>query len=399
MRRDKLAPIHDWPRRLVVAIYAHPEGYPPTLNALSKLAEVYGQIDLLYRPHLDERFRYPAPVRLHASGERMSESRQMSIPLPQRYALFARFCQDLRKLIRDNRPELVLVYDPLALLAASLIWPLLKTRPKLWYHNHDVLEPTQLRPLSLAWLASFAQRYMWPRLDIFSLPAKERERYFDMGALRGRYFFLPNLPTLEQIDRPLRSPRDRSKLRLIFQGRVSEGHGIEEIIAALPLQVGGRQVELILAGWITTQFEARLRLLMAESGAERYVDLAGYRPYAQLHELTASCDVGIAVYRDTNIMNASVATASNKIYEYAASGLPILYLDTPHFRAHLSKLAWALPWDGTAQSLARSLEPIVERRDALSEAARQTCRESLHFERNFAAVIAFLEQVSPSPVP
>lgn len=377
-------------RRLVVAIYAHPEGYPPTLNALTQLANAFQDIELLYRPTLEECFAYPGNVRLHPSGERMSATRQMSLPVLQRYGLLLRFARDLAKLINEAPTDFVLVYDPLALLALRLAWPVLRSRPPIWYHNHDVIEPGQPRTFSLAWFATRAERRMWRHLAVFSLPARERERYFPMRALRGRYFFLPNLPTMQQIDRRPTGARDESTLRLLFQGRVSEGHGIEEIIRALPLRIAGRDVELVLAGWITKEFEQKLSEIAASCGAGRYVHLAGYRPYAQLYELTASCHVGIAVYREVNVMNASVGTASNKIYEYAASGLPILYLDTPHFREHLGKFPWAVAWDGTTLGLEAALATVVDQYALLSDAARAECRQSLNFERHFETVLAFL---------
>lgn len=377
-------------RCLVAAIYAHPEGYPPTLNAVSLLSQTFQDIELLYRPHLREVFSYPRNVHLHASGERMSEAEQMSLPVARRYLLFAGFCRDLRELLEAKRPEVVLVYDPLALLALTVVLPLVSGRPLLWYHNHDVLEPGRLRRLSLAWFSDYAQRLMFSRLDIFSLPARERERYFPMARLRGQYVFLPNLPSLRQIELASKADRDPTKLRLIFQGRVSQGHGLEELIAALPLRVAGRDVELVLAGWITPEFEAKLRDAVVLRGAASFVRFAGYLPYARLHELTASCDIGIAVYRDTSVMNSSVATASNKIYEYAAAGLPILYLDTPHFREHLGHFEWAIAWDGETSGVPLVLSRIAGNCEVLSLAARASCRESLNFDRHFDAVLNVL---------
>ena len=46
---------------------------------------------------------------------------------------------------------------------------------------------------------------------------------------------------------------------VIFQGKIDGGHGIEELLASMPRQIAGRELELDLAGLIQPSFEARVR--------------------------------------------------------------------------------------------------------------------------------------------
>jgi glycosyltransferase involved in cell wall biosynthesis len=377
--------------RLVIAIYAHPEAYPPTLNAISELSSVFARTSIVYRPNLKENWPYPSNVVLRPSGGLMSVEDQMAATPIARYQLFGRFCAALIKTLREEAPEVVLAYDHLGLLALSVALPWLSRRPRVWYHNHDVIEPGLARRFSPAWFSERVERLMMARIDMFTLPARERERYFDMSRFRGSYFFLPNLPSAKQVLPAPSSPRERRKLRLIYQGRVCRGHGLEEVISLLPLTIRGRDVELHLVGSVDPSFSEVLSKLLTRTELEGRVIIAGYKPYSELPALTAAADVGLAIYKGDDRMNSTVATASNKIYEYAAAGLPVIYFGTQHFIDHLSIYGWTAPWDGLPSSLPEVLAFIEENYGTMSTAALSDARH-LNFETVFRPVKAHLEQ-------
>ncbi|MCB0518003.1 MAG: glycosyltransferase [Lewinellaceae bacterium] len=377
--------------RLLAVIYSHPEGYPPTLNALTQLSGMFDEVSVLYRPVLPVEWEYGDNVRLHPSGDEMHVREQEALPIHKKMLLFANFVRDFRQLIKTEQPDVVLLYDPLATLAFSFVRSVIPESTIVWYHNHDVLEAAQ-RKYSLNWFAYRTEKKMFPYFDMFSLPAQERRQYFPMENLKGQYFFLPNQPAISLYSRFQDIEKTDRQFRVIFQGHVAEGHGIEEILSLMPCEVQGRPLHLVLKGWIRDDFKEKLLETIKEKGLENQVEFAGYTAYQELPKLTASCHVGIAIHTKTDIMNKTLGTASNKIYEYAAVGLPVLYFDNPHFKEHLGRFEWAMATDVSPASLKACFEKIAGDFERLSAAAKRDFRKDLNFEHHFRQVGDFFEK-------
>lgn len=342
------APQHDDPTAsLLAVIYSHPEAYPPTLNALGELSGMFAKVSVLFRPILPTEWEYASKIELRPSGEPMNVRVQEQLPIRRKVQLFWGFVQDFRKILREEKPKVVLLYDALAVLAFSWARGAAEQGTIVWYHNHDVLEASQ-KKFSLNWFAYRAERKMFPHLHLFSLPAQERRAYFPMEKFKGQYFFLPNLPSVRFYRQYRGIPKQEREYRVIYQGHIDEGHGIEEILGLMPCQVAGRKVHLVLKGWLRDDFKGRLQQIIEEKGLEEQVSFVGYTAYQELPKLTASCHVGIAIHTKTDLMNRTLGTASNKIYEYAAVGLPVLYFDNEHFTQHLGRFGWAVPKIGRA---------------------------------------------------
>ncbi|GIV32204.1 MAG: hypothetical protein KatS3mg030_506 [Saprospiraceae bacterium] len=378
------------PRHAIVAIYAHPEAYPPTLNALGELARHFEQVSVVYRPIMETHWRYPDNVTLLPSGAAMHVREQERLPVLEKVKLFAGYVRDLRRAIAKHRPELVLVYDALALFAWSLVRLTGPPAHKVWYHNHDVLHVPPGR-LSLNWFASRAEKRVFKHLDVFSLPAEERKIYFPMERLRGRYAFLPNLPSAHGPWRSVQASPPADVFRLLYQGHIFEGHGFEQILSLMPFEVGGKPVELVLAGWITDEYRRKLEEMARSRRAEAFLKITGVLPYEELTRLTASCHVGLAVFNmDRHAMASSAGTASNKIYEYAAAGLPVLYFDDEHYRRHLGQYRWTAATDLSVSSLVEALQYMHDNWPEMSSAAKADFFEKLNFEAHFRPVYQHL---------
>lgn len=378
-----------------MSIYSNPTHYPPTLNALSELSRHFEEVDVQYRPYGSAKWNYPENIKLHPSGAIMSAREQEALPLHRRWGLVAGFIKDMVLLCREKNPEVVLLFDPLPLMAFFVARVFLRHQPIVWYHNHDVLAHGNLKKFSLAWLAAGAEKRMFRHLDIFSLPADERKAYFPMKFFKGKYFFLPNLPATTFYQKYLSNPFGNA-LRLIYQGTITERRGIEEVISILPCQVNGKDVHLILAGWVYGDYGEKLSKLIKERNAGKFVEMKGYIAYHELPELTSSCHIGMAMYTQVGLIYTTLGTASNKMYEYAAAGLPVLYFDNPHFQEHLGKYEWAFPVDLSKESLLKSLKTIDDHLDQLSQAARRDFMNGLNYEQHFQPMSEYLNKLAPA---
>lgn len=378
------------PKNLVCAIYCHPEAYPPTLNAIEQLSKAYDNIYLLYRPNLENKWQYPANVHLVSSGGQIMTVRQQAqLPTIKKVLLFLSFTLKLLQLKLKHKPHTVLVYDGIPLFAAFMVGKITHKPKVLWYHNHDVMDNKHTK-FSIGWFAARFEEKAFHQLDIFSLPTNERKQYFKMEYLKGAYFCIPNYPSLAFYSRFWGTKKEHTGLKLIYQGSISKGHGIEEVI----LFIAARDnITLTLIGNANEEYRKEINELILKTGTSDKVQMPAPVNYAELPAITAQHDVGLAIHTPHNIIYATGGTASNKIYEYAALGLPVLYFDNEHYNAVLSKYNWAFATDLSDDSLQKQISVISDHIKRLPEAAITSFKDGLNYEHVFSPVKNFIENI------
>lgn len=376
---------------IVAAIYFHPEAYPPTLNAVNELSKIFSNIYLIHRPHLITSWQFPQNVKLVPSGSLLNIKDQETAPSFKKVFWFLQFTFNLYSLIKSQKPKYVLLYDPLPLFAFWIIRAFCSKDLKIWYHNHDVAEISKVRKYSLGWFAANYESRMFPNLDIFTLPSEERKQYFPMDKLKGRYFFLPNYPSLNfysKFSHDLNTI-EKQPIRLIYQGNVSKGHGLELIASMLGANINGHKLELHIAG--NTSDEMKNILNTIAGNHKDKIIFHGNLSYSVLPKLTSSCHIGLAINEPTEIIYQTGGSASNKIYEYVACGLPILYFDDEHYSKYLGKYPWAFGVKLTAISIKESLVEIITNYKIYSEASKMSLEKELNFENQFAKMKSIFE--------
>lgn len=365
---------------------------PPTLNAIlvmqayaSKVRFVRNNISMPPEISVPPE-TYPALPDLVEVGSPCYVSQAQSRGALWKFQRFVHYLWVLRRELRQQRPDLVVIHDYLALLAFSWVRPVSGFRGLVWFNSYDVIEPTMKQGrFSLMWLVARHHARLFAELDFFSLPAKERLGFYPVERVRRETFVIPNFPA-QAFYRRFRRPRRLAAepvLRLIYQGALGWGHGFEAFIAALATPVQGRRLELTLKGWIKASYREELEQLAARLGVSAQLSFVGFGPYREVPKLAATKDVGLAIFTGQDVMNRTLGTASNKIYEYAALGLPVLLYDTPHFRHHLGGREWAFFTDLSPESLAATLERIVVDYEAAANAAIRDFDREFNYERVF----------------
>lgn len=376
---------------LVIGIYYHPEAYPPTLNAVQELSRCFNSITIVHRPHLKDSWKYPANVQTIASGEYITAKGQEQSSVVQKASFFKQFVSDLLGAVRKVKPAVILLYDVHALFAYRLIRPLIG-KHVAWYHNHDVSEVERERKYSIGWFACRAEKKLFRHLDIFTLPTADRLRYFPVNTLKGKQFVVPNFPSLQFYGQFYKPKELGNDVRLIFQGRISEAHGFEEIIPLLAEPINGKELHLVLKGHIDEQYKQSLEQLAAKHSVSDKLIFAGFSAYEEVPKLAASCHIGIGIFAKKETMHVTLGTASNKLYEYAAVGLPVLYLAEEHFTRYLKQYEWAFPVTLSSVSIKEAIAAIIHDHKHYSAAAYQSFAQSLNFENSFRPVMEHLQQ-------
>ena len=377
---------------ILVVIYSHPEHFPPTLNAIEELSKISKKITLVYRPSDPLEWNFPDNVDLVAVGEAVPAKKQLKLPINKKAGLFYSFIKKVNVFCKKIKPEVVLLYDPIALGVYSYARKFHNHRPLVWYHNHDVFELATTGKFSVTRTALLEEPKMFPHIDLFTLPSQGRKKYFPMDRLKGEYIFLPNLPSVFFYGKPASTKRDDSVLRLIFQGQIGNKRGIQELLDLMPLKIKGRDVQIVLKGRITDEFKNKLKKQAAHKGASDSLKFVGFTSYNELPSVTKSCHVGLALFTEQTVMTNTIGTASNKIYEYAAGGLPILYFDSEYFRSQLSKYKWAFGTDLTLGSLKKCLEEITDHYDRYSLGAKTAFEDGLNYESKFGEIKDYLKK-------
>jgi glycosyltransferase involved in cell wall biosynthesis len=110
--------------------------------------------------------------------------------------------------------------------------------------------------------------------------------------------------------------------KLLYHGTVQERFGLLEAIEALGrLQARVPESHLQLFGNYEPRYLARLKDRVRDLALDDYVHFGGYVSPETIYAEIKRADVGLVPYHGTEFMNLAL---SNKTFEYAAAGLPIV---------------------------------------------------------------------------
>lgn len=369
-------------KRLLVAMYAHIEGYPPSLNAVQTLSCRFDEIVVVHRNVMKTEWKYPANIRLSTTREYCDVSRVARKSPLWKAKSFLQYTFVLLKETRRTRPEWVLLHEPVAMVAWYIVSKLTRQDPGLWYHNHDIFSGKE--NFFFFW-ANKAQRHLFSRFRKFSLPSNDRIGFFPMERFKGTFYFIPNYPGRYLYDRFYKRHPANGVVRIIYQGMICAGHGLETVLQVIKEGIGDTKTDLrlILKGFPHEDYVDRLLEQADQFGIRAKVEVHGVTSYYNVPEVASSCHIGIGIHTKDDPTNKTLGTASNKIYEYAAVGLPVILHDNPQFRKHLSSYRWAFFTDCTVDNMKDTISAILENYEAYSDAARRDFETKLNFEEVF----------------
>jgi glycosyltransferase involved in cell wall biosynthesis len=375
--------------RIGIVIYGNPDHYPPTVNAIHQLHADHS-VTVVARNTTGPARDYPAGVVIHRLGPLSSSADRQAAPPLSKIAEFFAFVRASRALLR--RTDRLLAYDAYGLVAATHIRA---SRP-LVYHNHEICyELPPLRTLG-GWIHRLERRYA-READLVVFPDQERADLFEsLARLPRRPLIVPNVPLASMYPRPDWDevfPRRAARPALLYRGTISPEAALHEVLAA----TARLPVQLVLVGFLGSGITPdQLVEEAARHGVEDRFRYLGVLPYPELRPVTESAAVGLALYRGSTFDRAASATAANKIFEYAACGLPVVVSDLPGYRHAFASERWvafADPSDPSsiASAVAKLLGHEQEYRVTCRD-ARRAFEERYNFETAFAPVSTWFRQ-------
>jgi glycosyltransferase involved in cell wall biosynthesis len=260
---------------------------------------------------------------------------------------------------------------------------------KVAYHEHDW--PTAGRNV-FGWLCLASRRWLASRAELCILPNKRRADRFVKDVADRDIHCVWNCPTLDEVG-PARPPATIQRLALLFHGAITPPQiptTVLEAVAQLP-----ETVTLALAGYETLGSIGYVRQLQDEAnrlGISRRVTFEPAMPRRELLERCRCGDVGLALVPKVGdaINDLGMVGASNKTFDYLASGLALLVSDDPEWYQTYVKAGYGLACDpDSAQSIAAAVCWFLDHPDevrGMGERGRQRIRLDWNYERQFATV-------------
>jgi glycosyltransferase involved in cell wall biosynthesis len=382
-------PAHN--QTLTAIFYNNPDEYPPIINGVRLLAQAGWQVHLFCRDNGKEwNVVYPSEVRV----ERIRADQKSSW---REYFGFLR-----RVMLRNHKHSRLFVgHDMHGLLPARLLAS--RFRRPLVYHCHDFADRNLSAPLGSRVVRAFEQRFA-RSANLLIVPDKERAFVME-AALRTKH------PALIVANAPLRQPANQSELLrrtlaasgkqfdkiLLRQGRIGVGHAIEATVRSIPFWAN-QKWGFVAMGYGEMEYLNHLVSVAQRLGiGERFVILPPVS-YDRVTGYTVGADAGHALYDPITFSHAHPATASNKIMEYMAAGLPLLVSDTTALRELVETFQCGITAnESVPESIAEAVNTLLADSDfayRMGRAGKQAFEKVFCYERQFAPAVAMIRTLS-----
>jgi glycosyltransferase involved in cell wall biosynthesis len=195
-----------------------------------------------------------------------------------------------------------------------------------------------------------------------------------------------------------RSDRLRSQLGLaesdrivLYQGLMNAGRGLHELVASARHFSDGVRLVMLGEGMLAPSLRGAARV----AGLEERVFFPGFVPQAELHEWTASADLGVLILDPINLSKR--LALANKIFEYMAAGIPILATDLPENRRIIEQCdcGWLITrW--TPRLLAEKIADVLAQPDEMrrrGDNGRRWFEERYNWEVESGRLVSVVENL------
>jgi len=377
--------------RLLITIYANPDYYPPTVYAV-RLLSCYFAVHILCR-NMDQPFQeWPPEVTIERFGEYASARAKEGANAAAKLIEYAKFAARTRVLIKQMRPAAIYSYDPYAFVATMLGRVGRRPLPVI-FHSHELPETQNLSWGSLENWVVRAALISTKSADAVVFPEKNRARHWLTAAADLRVpTIVPNCPDQRYFPAPADwsdtiAARYRAR-EAVYVGYASADNGHLDALRALAMTDG---IRMRVIGGFRPEFEASFNELARELRVNERLSVDGWLALDELRARASRASVGLSIYKPVTKSLEYVASASNKLFEYAAMGLPVIVPNRENYRDFLGDAEWVTYADvEQPESFARALTSIFDDREryvAMSRAARGAFETEYNYERVFEPLL------------
>jgi glycosyltransferase involved in cell wall biosynthesis len=385
--------------KLGMVIYFNPDYYPPTVNAVHLLSEHFDVV-LIGRNYDPPNVEYPSNVAVHRLGEYTSIQERMRASPLAKFREYLNFVVQTRRLLKDV--SVIYAYDAFAYTAAYLCRLFINKTIPLIYQNHEIEEHLAGFSSLSGWVQR-AERAWIHQANLVVFPDRDRATFFQkVTKLKQELIIVPNFPCKSFFTLPEDwvsvIPQRWQSIALFYRGSISDTSAMKEIvIAGCLLKPCHNNIYVKFVGFFNAHDRQELQYWIDHLGMTNYFTYLGTLPYKELQNPTLSSTIGFALYKNTSFDRVACAAACNKIYEYAACGLPVIVSDFSTYRAFLGNESWVRFADpDNPYAIASTIQEILSDFDSYQEmclAARKAFEEKFNYEAVFAPLVANIQQL------
>ena len=372
-------------------VYSNPDYYPPTVNAVFLLSEHFDVV-LIGRNQDPHDVEYPSNVTVHRLGQYTSVRERGQASTIAKFWEYINFFVQAHCLL--NGVSLIYAYDAYAYTAAYLCGQARLQPIPLIYQSHEISE--HLSPLSsLSGWVQRAERAWIHQAKIIVFPDKDRAAFFQkVTSLKEQPVIVPNFPLKSFFCLPedwasVIQKRWES-ITLFYRGTISDTSAMREIITSASLLKNKACIKFV--GFLNDTDAQELDSWVTYLDMSPNFSYLGTLPYKDLTNKTLMATVGFALYKNTSFDRVACVTASNKIYEYAACGVPVIVSDFPNYREYLSGESWVRFADpDDPLSIASAIQDILsdfEDYRKMCLAARTAFEQKFNYESAFLPILS-----------
>jgi glycosyltransferase involved in cell wall biosynthesis len=281
----------------------------------------------------------------------------------------------------------------------------------LIFHLHELWDSDGLRWNSLQkWIVKAALSGT-KSADAVVFPEKYRSRYWLRAAGDVRApIIVPNCADANYFAEPTdwnaTIARRYMAREVVYVGSTGVANGHLEALRAIAMAdlraiaMADHEsgISLRVIGSFHPEFEASFKALARELGITERVKLDGWMTRDEVIARSSASSVGLSLYKPVTKNLEYMGSASNKLFEYAAMGLPVVVPDRASYRDFLGDAEWVTYADvEDPKSIARAITSIFadrERYVAMSRAARRAFEEQYSYERVFAPALDRIFELS-----
>jgi len=384
--------------RIIYIQYTNPAAYPPLEHSSHILADNGWKVYFLgiIHPHsMSTAMKFPLYPKIY---EKYLTGIAPGFRQKLHFLWFTTWC--LAWILRI-KPQYLYVSDTLTTPVALFLHKI--THVPVIYHEHDSPESED----GLSNLSRFEQiiarsRISLARLAAFCvLPNQARADVFQKNTGTSRpVLTVWNSPARDEVLPPRKKMAADVPLTLWYHGSINSFRlplNLIRAIAKIP-----ERVNLHFAGYETSGSRGYIDQLMQiadEVNCQKYVHFFGTLPRQQIIKLGHQCAVGIAFASNSFSINTSdqfFIGATNKPFDYIASGLALLVADGPSFQEMFVNTGYGLSCNpDDVDSIVHALQWFCDHREEtyqMGEAGRQRILMDWNYETAFRPVLQAIEE-------
>lgn len=289
----------------------------------------------------------------------------------------------VKNAIVNNRPDIIHANDLNALIPAYKASR--KLGCKLIYDSHEinVENYTSEGRSSVAWIMKIIEKYIVKRVDLMICVSHAAAEYFASEYNIPEPMVVTNCSLKrETLDE---ETEKHPGFEIINHGQFYPGRGYEELTDAAKLVSGYPDIKICVRGF--GKLEDSMRAKVQKENLDNFI----FYPPVNVDQLiseAAHSYVGVAITKPI-CLNFKLSV-SNKLFEYAAAGLPVIMSDIPEHRYlnQLYNFGLIIP-ENTAQAIADAIIKLYQDKELYGMLALNAKRLSheLNWENEFFKLI------------